>query len=124
MTFKRFAVLYLVALALVVLVASVAFAQSGAGGVALDWKPLLAMAINTVGVMLVTQLIKTGIPIIHSAVPWLLPILATLAGPVVAVLQSLLAGWVGVPIDLSPLLGLATGGAAVAMHQVHRQIVA
>lgn len=122
MIFKRFAVAYLTLLALFVALPSVAFAQSGAGGVALDWRPLLAMLLNTVGVLLVTQLVKIGIPILRTAVPWLLPVIATLAGPVVAVIQSLLAGWLDVPIDLSPLLGLATGGASVAMHQVYKQI--
>ena len=90
----------------------------------MEWKNLIAMFLNTVGVLLLTQLIKVGVPIIRSATPWLLPILATLAGPVIAVVQNLLAGWLGLPIDLSPLVGLATGGTAVAMHQIHRQATA
>ena len=87
----------------------------------MEWKNLIAMFLNTVGVLLLTQLIKVGVPIIRSATPWLLPILATLAGPVIAVVQNLLAGWLGLPIDLSPLVALATGGAAVAVHQTVRQ---
>ena len=88
----------------------------------MEWKNLIAMFLNTVGVLLLTQLIKVGVPIIRSAAPWLLPILATLAGPVVAVVQNLLAQWIGLPIDLSPLVALGTGGAAVAMHQTFRQM--
>lgn len=88
------------------------------------WREVVGMFINTVGVLLLTQLIKVGVPIIRSAVPWLLPIIAIFAGPVVAVVQNALAGWLGLPVDLSPLLGLATGGAAVAMNQTWKQATA
>ena len=87
----------------------------------MEWKPLLAMFINTVLVLGLTQVVKVYVPGIRAAVPWLLPIIATFAGPVVAVVQNAVAGWLGVPIDLSPLLGLATGGAAVAMNQTWKQ---
>ena len=87
----------------------------------MEWKVLLAMFINTVLVLALTQGIKVYVPGIRAAVPWLLPIIATFVGPVVAVIQNALAGWLGVPIDLSPLLGLATGGAAVAMNQTWKQ---
>ena len=87
----------------------------------MEWKPLLAMFINTVLVLGLTQVVKVYVPGIRAAVPWLLPIIAIFAGPVVAVAQNAMAGWLGVPIDLSPLLGLATGGAAVAMNQTWKQ---
>ena len=90
----------------------------------MHWEQLVAMFINTVLVLALTQAIKVYVPMLREAVPWLLPIIATFAGPLVAIVQNMLAGWLGLPIDLSPLLGLATGGAAVAMHQVSRQLSA
>lgn len=118
---KRFTMIGLIALALVLAFVPFALAQSGAGQVAFDWKPLAAMAINTIVVAGVVQAIKVYAPGLRAGLPWLLPVIAVVAGPAVAVAQSALAGWLGVPIDLSPLLGLATGGAAVAANQVVKQ---
>jgi hypothetical protein len=86
-----------------------------------DWHILLAGFINSVAVVGVVQLIKSLAPTVRTAVPWLLPILSIAIGPLVATLQSWVATWVGLPIDLSPLVGAFTGGTAVMMHQTFRQ---
>lgn len=90
----------------------------------MEWKLLLAMFINTVLVLGLTQLIKVYVPGLRAAVPWVLPIIATFAGPVVAVVQNALAGWLGAPIDLSPLLALATGASATTLNQIYKQTTA
>jgi hypothetical protein len=86
-----------------------------------DWHVLLAGFINAVVVVGVVQLIKSLAPTVRTAVPWLLPILSVAIGPLVATLQSWVGTWVGLPIDLSPLIGAFTGGTAVMMHQTFRQ---
>jgi hypothetical protein len=91
---------------------------------AFDWHVLLAGFINSVAVVGVVQLIKSLAPAVRSAVPWLLPILSVAIGPLVATLQSWIAAWVGLPIDLSPLIGAFTGGTAVMIHQAYRQSTA
>lgn len=92
-----------------------------------SWQMIVATAINTAGVMLVVWLLSTYIfPALRERMPWLVPILSSLiVGPALAAAQNWLAGWLGVPIDLSPIAGAATGvmtGAlAVTAHQTYQQ---
>ncbi len=84
----------------------------------MDWKILVAGLINSVIVVGLVQAIKLYWPSIRERIPALLPIFAAALGPAVAVAQNTISGWLGVPIDLSPLVGAFTGAAAVAIHQV------
>jgi hypothetical protein len=87
----------------------------------ITWQVLLAGLINSVLVLATVQGIKAFAPWVRAAIPWSIPIIAMLTGPVVAILQNALAGFLGWPIDLSPILAPFTGAAAVAIHQIHRQ---
>ncbi len=87
----------------------------------MEWKTLFGALINTVIVMGLVQLIKIYIPKINLAIPWLLPLLAAVIGPIVALIQTAIAGWLGVPIDLSALVAVFTGGSAVALYQIGKQ---
>jgi len=87
----------------------------------MDWKELIAAAINTIVVLGVVQFLKIKIPVLREKIPWLFPILAMVIGPIIALVQSTLAGWLGIPIDLSAIVGLFSGGAAVAIHQIDVQ---
>lgn len=87
----------------------------------MTWQPIVANLINTVLVLLAVQAIKAIIPQLSAAVPWLIPIIAAIIGPVVAVVQNFLTSWLGVPIDLSPLVAIFTGGSAVALYQIGKQ---
>lgn len=93
--------------------------QSGMGGG--SWKQLVAVILNTAGVVLVVQLLKFFLPILKERYPWALPIIATLVGPGVAYLQITVAGWAGVDVDFTPVVAALTGGMAVAAHQVKAQ---
>jgi hypothetical protein len=95
---------------------------------AIAWKTLLAGFINAVAVVGLVQWLKAVAPWIRATAPWVLPLFAMLAGPIVTIVQGLLAGWLGLPIDLAPILGpftpvlgAFTGATAVALHQVARQ---
>ena len=87
----------------------------------MTWQPIMAAAINTVIVLALVEVLKAQVPVIRIAMPWVLPVLATLAGPMVAVAQTSLAGWLNLPIDLSPLVAVLSGAAATTVHQVGRQ---
>ncbi|HXG76466.1 MAG TPA: hypothetical protein VNJ53_07850 [Gaiellaceae bacterium] len=86
------------------------------------WKPILAGFINTTAVLLLVQGLKTLLPWLRQTTPWLLPVLAASAGPLVAAVQSWLAAWLGAPIDLSPLVAIFSGATATAVHQVGKQV--
>lgn len=87
----------------------------------LPWQMLVGATINSVIILALVQAIKMYLPKVREAVPWALPIIAAAIGPAVAAGQTGLAGWLGVPIDLSPMLGLFTGASAVALHQIGKQ---
>lgn len=86
------------------------------------WKPILAGFINTTLVLVLVQLCKAAIPSLRSAVPWLIPVIAGALGPLVAVGQSWLGTWLGIPVDLSPVVAVFTGATATAVHQVGKQL--
>lgn len=83
---------------------------------------ILPALINSVLVMVVVQLIKKWIPVINKKIPWLLPIIAGAAGPGIATLQTYLSTLLGVNIDLSPIAAIFTGGSAVALYQIGKQV--
>ncbi len=126
MGFKRpFAVIAVLAVAIVLGLAPAAllWAQAAPPPAAapFDWKTAAAAVINTAGVMAAVWVLNRYLPAIRQSVPWLLPVLAGAAGPAVAALQAWLAGYLGVVIDLGPVLAAATGASAVAVHQVWKQ---
>jgi|GEM_PF-3180203 len=87
----------------------------------MEWNSLIGALINSVVVMGVVQVIKLYLPKLNELVPWIIPILAAAIGPAVAVAQNALATWLGVPIDLSAIAAIFTGGSAVAIYQVGKQ---
>ncbi len=125
MTLRRiFAVAFVLAAAVLLAVAPVlVFAQGVPAPAAqpFDWKTAAAAIINTAGVMAAVWALNRSLPVIRQSVPWLLPILAGAAGPMLAGLQAWLASYLGVAIDLGPVLAVASGASAVAAHQVWRQ---
>ncbi len=87
------------------------------------WQLVLAGLINGAGVFSVLWVFNNHISgWLRANTPWLIPILAAALGPVVALAQSYLAKWLGVPIDLAPLSAMAlfSGASATAMHQVYK----
>jgi hypothetical protein len=93
------------------------------------WKVLVAGLINSAGVLFIVQVIKAVAPWLRAAVPWVLPFMAIFPiGPVIGFFQNWLAGKLGAPIDLTPilgpvapLLGVFAGGTAVAAYQIRAQ---
>ena len=59
---------------------------------------------------------------VREKLPWIIPVLAGIAGPFVIAAQNAIAGWLGQPVDLSPWIGLFSGASAVAAHQVYKQL--
>lgn len=88
----------------------------------MDWNQVIAATINAVVVLMVVQFLKVkGLPWLNKNVPWVLPLVAMLVGSLATMLADYLAALLGYPIDLSPIVGLFSGGTAVALHQVGRQ---
>jgi hypothetical protein len=90
--------------------------------VALDWRLLVAMFINTGLVGFGVTLLTRYMPILKQQYPYLIPIIAACAAPFIAAVTNLLASWLGYPIDLGPILAVLTGTTAVFAHQVGKQI--
>ena len=86
-----------------------------------EWSNVIAAFINSGVVLGLVQLIKKWLPVLNEKIPWVLPILAGAIGPAIAAIQSWLATVLGVPIDLSPIAAIFTGGTAVALYQVGKQ---
>ena len=88
----------------------------------MDWNQIAAAAINSVLVLMAVQFLKTtGVPWLNANAPFLLPIIAMLIGPLMAIAMNYLSALLGYPIDLSPIIGVFIGGTAVALHQVGKQ---
>ena len=91
---------------------------------ALWWQAMLAAAVNSGGVLLLVQGISAAVPFLKERIPWVVPILALLAGPAVAWVQSQVSAVTGLPIDLSEVqiaFQVALGAGAVAVSQVYSQ---
>ncbi len=89
----------------------------------MEWMLLLANLINAVLVVALVQAIKTYVmPFLRINAPWALPLIAFAIGPLMMLAMEALSGVVGYPIDLSPIIGVFTGGTAVAMNQVVKQL--
>lgn len=88
----------------------------------MDWNQIAAALINSVLVLMAVQFLKVkGLPWLNLNAPWVLPLIAILIGPLMQMLTNYLVGMLGYPIDLSPIVGLFTGGMAVALHQIGKQ---
>jgi hypothetical protein len=86
-----------------------------------DWRELIAALINSVLVIGVVQIVKLALPIIKKKMPMLFPLLALFIGPLMTTLQNAVSSQLGFVVDLSPLVGVLTGGTAVAFHQIKSQ---
>ena len=84
---------------------------------------VISLLINSILVLVVVQFIKKKLPVINERWPWAFPILAGAIGPAIAALQTYLSKLLGIPIDLSPIAAIFSGGTAVAIHQVQHQVV-
>ncbi len=82
----------------------------------------LATLINSVAVLALVQLIKAYIPILKLQYPWALPLIAAGIGPLVALVQTQLGDWLGVPVDLSTIAGIFAGGFATTINQFGKQL--
>jgi len=103
---------------------SIAFAQNGdAVADAVDWRMLVALLINSVVVVGVVQLLKVVLPRLPAG--WR-QVIALAGGPGVLALGSALSGWLGYPIDLTPiatiLAGLTSGLAAMGIFDVGKKM--
>lgn len=88
----------------------------------MEWNLIAATTINAVFVLIAVQFLKVhGIPWLKQEAPWVLPLITLVIGPLMQMLTNYLVGLLGQPIDLSPIVGLFTGGTAVALHQIYKQ---
>lgn len=122
MRFLRLLALLIVSMLL--LLPTVAIAQdTGDPAVTVDWMQILSLAINSVFVVLAVQLLKGVLTKIPGGIK---QVLALVAGPLLLFAQSALSGWLGYPIDFSPLIqligGLGSGLAAMGLFDVGERL--
>ena len=85
---------------------------------ALPWQSIAAFLINSVGVVLLVQLLKKY----REQVKPYIPIIAPFLGVALPVAATWLSAFLGIPIDFSPLIGFFAGFGAVGLHQAVKQI--
>jgi hypothetical protein len=89
-----------------------------------SWQAIAAMAINGVGVAIALRVSQAVIPALESRVPWMMPALAAMYGPVLMQVQAFLSDMLGVAIDLAPLYGMASGATAFLFHAQRARVLA
>ena len=87
----------------------------------MDWVLIAGTFLNIVVVMVIVQALKTYVmPFLKTKYPWVLPILALVAGPAVTMAANWLTAYLGVPIDFTEIIGVLTGVSAVVMYTTVR----
>lgn len=85
----------------------------------MNWMEILAALVNGVLVLMVVQALKVyGMPWLKTTVPWVLPLLAMVAGPLIGLLTNYLSGVIGLPIDLSAITNVLVGMSATVAFTV------
>lgn len=93
-----------------------------ATGPVIEWGAVGAGIMNVFIALVLTAVVKWGLPILRKSYPWLLPLISMVAPAAFAFLAEFLLGVLGFPVDFGPLLDLfLAGGAAVGVHQVYKQ---
>ncbi len=91
-------------------------------GAPVDWKGLLGLFINSFAVVAAVKLLTVAMPTIREKIGWVIPILAMIIGPLLALASNAISEAIGVPVDLNPIAAVFAGGSAVAFYQVGRQV--
>ena len=87
------------------------------------WQELAAAFINGVLVLVIVQYLKTsGMSWLKTSAPWLLPILALSAGLILTSAASAISGFLGFPIDFSPIIAVLTGSLAITVYDINHGI--
>lgn len=85
----------------------------------MDWLEIVAGLVNGALVLLVVQWLKNyGMSWMKTNVPWLLPILALGAAQGLGLLASFISGFLGYPIDFSPIVAVLVGSMSVVAYDV------
>lgn len=90
--------------------------------VAMSWQYFAALFLNSFAIVAAVQLLKNFMPILKAKLSWMLPIIAIIIGPLMAMVTAAVSGFLGYPVDFSIIAGLFTGGSAVALHQIGLQL--
>lgn len=105
-----------------ILSATDAWAQASSVTPTFDWRQLVGVLINTVGVLVVVQVIKYVKAKYTDKYDAMLPVVAVALGPCLMALQGFLTSWLGFQgFDFTPISAALTGSLAVTAHQVYAQ---
>ncbi len=113
-----------IAIALIVfMVPAAGFCQDGGPdpAVSVDWMEMLALLV-TFAVVIAVKLLTAVMPTLKRKMGWLIPIVAMIIGPLMAMAGVAISGALGYPVYLSPIAAALAGGTAVAFHQIGRQV--
>ena len=85
----------------------------------MNWMEILAAFVNGVLILVVVQFLKVkGMPYLKVHAPFVLPILALVAGPLFAYLTAIVSGLIGYPIDFSAIVAVLTGAVAIVVYDL------
>jgi hypothetical protein len=83
----------------------------------MDWLLIAATFVNVIVVMAVVGVLKTYVmPFLKTKYPWLLPVIAAVAGPLVTAAANWISAALGHPIDFSEIVAVLTGVVSVVMY--------
>lgn len=89
----------------------------------MGWQEMLAGLINGILVLSIVQYLKaSGMSWLRMNAPWALPAIALSAGALLTIASVFVSGFLGFPIDFSPIVAVLTGSLAVTVYDVSHGI--
>ncbi len=82
----------------------------------------MALLLNSFVIVAAVQLLRFFFPVLKERIPWALPLIAVIIGPLMAMVTTAVSAALGYPVDFSPIAGVFAGGSAVAIHQFGKQL--
>ena len=80
------------------------------------------MLINAFGVAAAVQLLTTVMHVLKLKIGVVIPFIAMAMGPLMALATEEVTKILGIPVDFSAITAVFTGGSAVALHQMGKQL--
>jgi len=87
----------------------------------MNWEYFVALLLNSFVIVALVRVLTYYMPFFKTRIGWSLPIITMMIGPLMALVTTAVSDAIGYPVDFSPIVGVFTGGTAVAFHQFGKQ---